>query len=215
MSEPSVIDFETFMKDKVDEFDAKKYVEQERAEMYAKAQKEAKEKEKQKQDEDTVENSIQSNVVNNTKEVIKNAEMNIQYSDFSVPTKIEIKKSINHGHGVFAKENISEGEVIETLRMFRLAWRMSYHHDPVLHRYIIADNGCKCRDCSVHGPSLYIPLGYGGLYNHGFDSNVRVDFDFPNLMMRIIATEDITAGKEILFDDSAFSGKIALSESLR
>jgi len=212
MSEAGVIDFETFMKTtNVAKFDPKKYVQEQRALAMKQAQEEAKQKEIQKKDEDVVSTDLDTQ----TKNVVKNAEMQIEYTDFAIPTKIEVKKSSIHGNGIFAKETIADGEVIEELRLFRLAWRMAYQKDPVLERYAIVDNSCKCRDCSIHGPSVYIPMGYGALYNYGFDSNIRAQFDFPNLKMKIIATEEIAAGKEILFDDSAFSGKMTLSESLK
>ena len=212
MSEVGVIDFETFMKtSSTSNFDPKKYVQEQRALAMKQSQEEAKQKEIQRKDEDVVSTDLDTQ----TKNAVKNAEMQIEYTDFATPTKIEVKKSGIHGNGVFAKETIADGEVVEELRLFRLAWRMAYQKDPVLERYAIVDNSCKCRDCSIHGPSVYIPMGYGALYNYGFDSNIRAEFDFPNLKMKIIATEEIPAGKEILFDDSAFSGKMTLSESLK
>ena len=212
MSEVEVVDFEKFMKQIGDvKFDAREYVMKEREIAFEKAKKQEIERLTKQKDEDVVATDLDTQ----TKSAVQNAEAQIEYSDFSVPSKIEVKKSQIHGNGIFAKENISSGEVIEELRLFRLAWRMAYQKDPVLERYAIADNSCKCRDCSIHGPSIYIPLGYGGLYNFGFDSNIKAEFDFPNLKMKIIASEDITAGKELLFDDSAFSGKFTLAESLQ
>ena len=212
MSETNTIDFETFMKQNSDNtFDAKKYVEEERQKSREIAQLEAQKKLKEGRDQDTAERNIEQK----TKEAVNYTETQIQFGEFSPPTKIIIKKSTIHGNGVFAKENINEGELIEEVRLFRFAWRLAYQKDPVLTRYAIADNSCKCRDCSVHGPSVYMPLGYAALYNFGFDSNLRAEFDFPNLKMKIIASEDIPAGKELLFDDSAFSDKITLAESLK
>lgn len=212
MSETSVIDFESFMKvNQNSSFDPKKYIQEQRENIL----KEEKEKAQKKLDERKNEDLTEVNPITQAKTENKNAENAIEYSEFSPPSKITVKKSMVHGNGIFAKEDISEGEVIEELRLFRLGWRMAYQKDPVLERYAIADNSCKCRDCTIHGPSIYIPLGYGALYNYGFDSNIRASFDFPNLKMKIIASEDISAGKELLFDDSALTGKIALSESLK
>jgi hypothetical protein len=212
MSESTTIDFETFMKQNQNTgFDAKKYVEEQRK----KIQEEAKEQAEQKVKESKDENTTQVDPDNQLKSAVKSTENQIEYIGFSVPSKIEVKKSAIHGNGIFAKEEILQGELVEELRLFRLGWRMAYQKDPVLERYAIADSSCKCRDCSIHGPSVYIPLGYGALYNYGFDSNIRAEFDFPNLRMSIIATEDIPVGKELLYDDSAFSGKITLSETLK
>ena len=175
------------------------------------SRKQAQQKSNERKDEDTPERNLEQK----TKDAVKNTESQIQYSEFAPPTKVVIKKSVIHGNGVFAKEDIAEGEVIEEIRLFRLAWRLAYQKDPVLSRYAIADNSCKCRDCTIHGPSVYMPTGYGALYNFGFDSNIRATFDFPNLKMKIVASEDIPAGKELLFDDSAFSEKFTLSETLK
>jgi len=54
------------------------------------------------------------------------------------------------------------------------------------------------------------------LYNYGFDSNIKAQFDFMNLKMKIIASEDIPVGKELLFDDSAFTpNNITSTEKLQ
>ena len=212
MSESAVIDFESFMKvNQNSSFDAKKYVQEQRQKMLDAEKQKVEQKIKERKDEDLTE----VNPKTQAKTESKASENQIEYTEFAPPSKILVKKSGIHGNGIFAKDDINEGEVIEELRLFRLGWRMAYQKDPVLERYAIADNSCTCRDCTVHGPSVYIPLGYGALYNYGFDSNIRASFDFPNLKMRIIASEDIQAGKELLFDDSALTGKIALSETLK
>lgn len=199
--ETAQIDFESFVSQnpELNTFDPKKFVEEERKKALEAHRLAEEQKKKQLEDGDIKEKVVEAE----NPESVKAVENTIQFSDFKVPTKIEIKKSTVHGHGVFASHDISVGEVIEESRMFRLGWRSTYQKDPVLVRYVIADTTCKCRDCSVHGPSVYMPLGYGGLYNYGFDSNIRAEFDFMNLKMKIIATENISAGTELLFDDSA------------
>lgn len=215
MSETSVIDFESFMKvNQNTSFDAKKYIDEQRAILQEEwRQNELKNQKQTPTDTQKQKTEQQVSVKEKTEQLPQ--ELEINYSDFSPPSKIIIKKSTKQGHGVFAKENISDGEVIEELRLFRLGWRMNYQKDPVIEKYVIADNSCKCRDCSIHGPSVYMPMGYGGLYNFGFDSNIKASFDFLNLKMKIIASEDIDAGEELLFDDSAFNGKMVMSELLK
>jgi len=207
------IDFESFVSQnpELNNFDPKKFVEDERKKVMEAAKAEEDKKQAQRNDEDTKEKVAEAHLQQN----IKKVENTIDFSPLKIPTKIEINRSNLHGHGVFAKETISEGEVVEDCRLFRLGWRSTYQKDPVLTRYIIADTSCKCRDCVVHGPSVYMPMGYGGLYNYGFDSNIRAEFDFQNMRMKIIATEDIPAGKEILFDDSALSNNITSTEKLQ
>jgi hypothetical protein len=193
-------------------FDPKKFVEEERKKALEAYQKSEEEKKKKSQDVDIKEKVVEAT---NPKSVEK-VEKTIEFSDFKVPSKIEIKASTIHGNGVFATQDITSGEVIEEARLFRLGWRSTYQKDPVLNRYIIADTSCTCRDCTVHGPSVYMPMGYVGLYNYGFNSNIKAEFDFFNLKMKIVATENIAAGTEILFDDSAFNASgITGSEKLQ
>lgn len=215
MEQSTDIDFESFVatSEQPSTFDAKKFLEEERMKAW---QENAKEQERllaEKNDTDIKEKVFESNSPEN----VKKMETTIEFEDFQVPTKIEIKKSSLHGHGVFAKSDIVEGELVEEARMFRLSWRQAYHRDPVLSRYIFADASCKCRDCQVHGPSLYMGMGYVGLYNYGFDSNIRAEFDYINLKVKLIASENIPAGKEITFDDSAFkpNGDITTTEAIQ
>lgn len=206
------IDFESFvtMNPELNTFDPKKFVEEERKKALEAYQKAEEEKKKQLQDSDTKEKVAEAT----NPQSVQKVEKTIEFTDFKVPSKIEIKASTVHGNGVFATQDIAEGEVIEEARLFRLGWRSTYQKDPVLTRYIIADTSCKCRDCTVHGPSVYMPLGYVGLYNHGFNSNIKAEFDFFNLKMKIIASENIAAGTEILFDDSAYTS-IGITSSER
>ncbi|WP_423146360.1 hypothetical protein [Rubrolithibacter danxiaensis] len=73
--------------------------------------------------------------------------------------KIELKESSVHGYGVFAKETIEVGELIEEARLLALKFRSKYTHDPVLRDYIWADKSCSCDKCRQHGLRQYIALG--------------------------------------------------------
>src|SRR4051794_29280133 len=43
--------------------------------------------------------------------------------------KIEVRRSPIHGYGVFAKDDIEEGEFIEECRLLKMNWRGNYPHD--------------------------------------------------------------------------------------
>jgi SET domain-containing protein len=111
--------------------------------------------------------------------------------------KIEVRKSSIHGYGVFAKEDITEGELIEQVKLLRLAWRANYTNDPVLRDYIWGDKSCKCKDCEMHGFPQYIALGFGSLYNHSVTPNTTQQLDFATEIMTIKAGRRIEKDEEL------------------
>jgi len=115
-----------------------------------------------------------------------------------VPTKVEIKESAIHNQGVFAKENISTDEVIEIAPLLKLEWRMQYQHDPIVKSYVWPNLSCNCRDCKMHSPFVYMPMGYGPLYNHSETPNVSIKFNWAEQTMTLKAMRDIEVGEELL-----------------
>lgn len=111
--------------------------------------------------------------------------------------KIQIKKSPVHNYGIFANEDIQEGELIEEVRLLRLGWRAKYNGDPVIKDYVWTNNNCMCKDCQIHGPHQYIALGYGSIYNHSDNQNTIVNLDFKNEIMTIKAKTIIPKDSEI------------------
>lgn len=111
--------------------------------------------------------------------------------------KIKIKKSPVHNYGIFAIEDIEEGELIEEIRLLRLGWRAKYNGDPVIKDYVWTNNNCKCKECLVHGPNQYLALGYGSIYNHSDDQNTVINMDYKNEIMTIKAKQLIPKDTEI------------------
>lgn len=111
--------------------------------------------------------------------------------------KIQIQKSSIHNYGVFALEDINEGEEIEQCRLLRLAWRAKYHGDPAIKDYVWTNMHCKCKECQMHGPQQYIALGFGSIYNHSDDQNTTVNLDYKNELMTVKAKRFIPKGSEI------------------
>ncbi|WCT11884.1 SET domain-containing protein-lysine N-methyltransferase [Mucilaginibacter jinjuensis] len=110
--------------------------------------------------------------------------------------KVEVRKSPVHGYGVFAKELIEAGELIEECRLLKLGYRANYNHDPVLKDYVWAgrDDGEQTK---LHGLNQYLALGLGVIYNHSDQPNTIQNLDFDTEVMTIKARQPIQKGEEI------------------
>lgn len=111
--------------------------------------------------------------------------------------KVEVRKSPVHGYGVFAKEPIEQGELIEEARMLRLGWRKNYLHDPVLLDYVWGNISCKCTECENHGSVQFLALGLGSLYNHSDNPNTTQKKGYEKEVMTIKAARKIEKDEEI------------------
>jgi hypothetical protein len=110
--------------------------------------------------------------------------------------KIEARFSGVHGYGVFAKEPIAEGELIEECKLLKLGWRAEFMKDPVLQEYVWGNN-CDCEECKTYGRTQYLGLGFGSLYNHAEQTNTHQKVDFVKETITIYAQRDIAADEEI------------------
>lgn len=117
-----------------------------------------------------------------------------------LPTKIDIRPSPIHNQGVFAEKDILIGETIEIAPLLQLGWRFQYQTDPIIKKYMWLNMECKCRDCKLHSPLAFIPLGYGSLYNHSDTPNVDVNIDWMNHTATFTAKETIIAGSELFIN---------------
>ncbi|WP_448701650.1 SET domain-containing protein-lysine N-methyltransferase [Mucilaginibacter sp. AW1-3] len=111
--------------------------------------------------------------------------------------KIEPRKSAVHGYGVFAKETIEEGEMIEQSKLLKLANRAKQSHDAVLADYVWANQACDCIECKTYGAFQYFPFGYISLYNHSDGPNTRQEMNFKNEVATITARQRIEKDEEI------------------
>lgn len=129
-------------------------------------------------------------------------------------TKIRLGYSDIQGRGVFATDDIKEGELIERCPMVPLAWRMNYHKDPVIWQYCFTQS-CPCEDCKKHGGHFLMVLGYGQIYNHQNDNNAEIKFDLKNSIADIICKRSIKAGQEIFvtYGDKYFQNRKYISAS--
>lgn len=113
------------------------------------------------------------------------------------PSKIVVDYSGVEGIGVFATQDIKEGEIIERCPMVKLGWRSNYVHDPVIWKYFYTQPKCDCSDCKNHGFSFWMVLGYGMIYNHQDIPNTKWHFDYTQAYADVIASKDIKAKEEI------------------
>ena len=104
-----------------------------------------------------------------------------------VPTKIEIKESPNKGFGVFAKEKISKGEIIEVCPLIKLDVP---HNSSTLfdYRFYYPKKGDNRK--------YVVALGYGSLYNHNNQNNADWRDGKP-MTFEFFALRDIEPGEEI------------------
>lgn len=107
-----------------------------------------------------------------------------------IPTKIEIKESPGKGLGVFAIENIEEGEIIEECLFLTLPIQKGEVSSLFIdYRFNYPQSGDWIEQVLV--------TGYGNYYNH---SNLANAFwkDHPNLRaFQFISNRKINKGEEI------------------
>lgn len=107
-----------------------------------------------------------------------------------LPYKIIVRSSPIHGLGVFAKEVIGQGEMIEEC--------------PCLFLPIPADNlfldyrfGYPPQTNDLNKQQFALPMGYGCIYNHSDNNNATWFIDEQKQTYKFIAIRDIEAGEEI------------------
>jgi uncharacterized protein len=97
---------------------------------------------------------------------------------------VEVRETKNKGRGVFAREFIPEGTVIERVPVLLVTWDHIDHSELV--DYAFAWSPKK----------VAIALGYGSLYNHSYTPNARYD-DIGRKTKVFSAIRDIEPGEEI------------------
>lgn len=106
------------------------------------------------------------------------------------PTKIFVKQSPVHGFGVFASEDIMEGELLEECPLFLLDM-VRGEISPCMVDYRF--NYPKSSDWTHQA----ISWGYGSLYNHSNDANADWRNSEKNNTFEFYATKNIKKGEEI------------------
>lgn len=115
------------------------------------------------------------------------------------PTKLQVRSSEIGGYGVFAVEDIEEGEVIEEATFVRMEYRKSHVYAKEIEQ-ICYPLPCGCERCRIVGPQLCLSSGHIDLYNHGEDEkqNVKFEWNREDRIITVRAMRCIVSGEEIL-----------------
>tara|TARA_R110001592_G_scaffold336337_1_gene621840 strand:+ start:327 stop:731 length:405 start_codon:yes stop_codon:yes gene_type:complete len=112
-----------------------------------------------------------------------------------------IKESPIHGYGIFAKEDIQSGDLIEecVCPVEVIEPKYTYLDNDVyinnidtLQSYRLAPQDGK--------PYWIMPLGYFGIYNHSFKPNAGVNIRPESRIVQVTALNDIKKDEEIVWN---------------
>ena len=117
-----------------------------------------------------------------------------------VSQKLEVKMSPVHGRGVFTKDILKSGQLIERYPLMPMAFRLRYHGDPMLLSNVLIHTSCPCPDCKTHGPSMFMQGGNGMYYNHQDSNNAKIRVNWDFLYAEIVATKIIRQDQEVYID---------------
>jgi hypothetical protein len=109
-----------------------------------------------------------------------------------------VGKSKLHGYGVFAKEDIKAGEIIEECQALLLDSTFKNNKDWVLQRYAMTWT-CGCDVCRTNGNTMAIMMGNGSQYNHSETPNSYIVQDSYMKTFTYYALTDIPKGTEIVW----------------
>ncbi|QDT30775.1 SET domain-containing protein [Thalassoglobus polymorphus] len=102
----------------------------------------------------------------------------------SHPDFIEVRNSPKKGRGVFAKQFISKGSVIEKVPILLVTWDEIADSELADYAFVYTEKKSA------------IALGYGSIYNHSYKPNARYD-DVGRKTKIFSAIRDIEQGEEI------------------
>jgi SET domain-containing protein len=106
---------------------------------------------------------------------------------------IEIGHTAGMGKGIFTREAIAAGHIVETAPVIVMSEEERMFLDKTrLHDYIFewGDNRDQC--CMA--------LGLVPLYNHSYESNCEYEMDYENDLIHIRTVRDIAAGEELFIN---------------
>jgi len=104
--------------------------------------------------------------------------------------KIYVDKSPVHGWGVFAKEDIMEGEVFEECPVLTLPIEKGEVTSLLIDYRFNWPQGGEWKE-------QVLPLGYGGIYNHHENANAYWISNLENKTFQFISHREIKKGDEI------------------
>lgn len=124
-------------------------------------------------------------------------EKEIPQVSFGEVKKIKFYMSPIHGRGVVATQDIEQNEIIERCPLIPLMHRSRYQTEPNIWRYCYPKPLCDCTECNNHGFLFFMVTGHGMIYNHQDNNNARMQFNFKELYVDVIAVRPIKSGEEV------------------
>jgi len=106
-----------------------------------------------------------------------------------INSKIEVRESPIHGMGVFAKENIKSGEIIENCH-FTILEQKFFDINKKLQEYVFAYP-------KINAKNSVVVWGYGSIYNHSKNNNADWIVDEEKNVFTFFTLRDIKKGEEI------------------
>jgi SET domain-containing protein len=124
-----------------------------------------------------------------------------------ISDKIEVRDSEIHGRGVFAKENIPAGTLIEECHYMPLERKWD-DMETILQEYVFAWP-------KVNWKMSVIVLGFGSIYNHSRNNNADWDTDIEKDVFRFFTVKDIYKDEEICTNYGPSYEKYVRSKELK
>ena len=120
-----------------------------------------------------------------------------------IPTDlIEVRRSPGRGRGVFARQFIPEGTIVERVPMLVFSEKDLESDEGFSTLYHYAFEWGK--------GTVALALGYGSIYNHSYSPNARYD-DHGQRTKVFTAVRDIEAGEEITIN---YNGEPHIAEPM-
>ena len=112
--------------------------------------------------------------------------------------KIEIRKSPVHGYGVFAKDDIKKGELLEECYYLEVGWSEEMGR----YRFDFKDNQLGQTPLDENPEKMVISLGFGSMYNTSLsgEENGSINHDLDNEIFVFKSLKDIKKDEEILLE---------------
>ena len=105
---------------------------------------------------------------------------------------IEIRKSILHGWGVFAINDISKNTLLEECHGLFLSTEDF--------KKIKSISGIGCNSFTIDKDKIMIPYGYGEIYNSKKDKTVITKFNKEKKTLDFYTIKDINANEELFLN---------------
>jgi hypothetical protein len=113
---------------------------------------------------------------------------------------IEARPINKDQYGVFTTKDIRQFDCLEYVRGLQLGHKSKYHNDPIILERA-KPYACYCKDCQMHGNSLFLPTGH--MTNYRFtmnqnDANADSFFIYDRNLFIVYAIKPIIKNEEVI-----------------